>query len=72
MKYKVKTISFLKMVSTYDGFLSPLCNKCKTCDCDNPIENKKISLLGITHDMRMFVKGDQVSMVIFCEGYTSE
>jgi len=69
MKYRCKTLSVNKMEVTHQGFVSPLCDKCETIDCTNPIEKKKISIMGITKEYRVYSKGPEVSFVIACEGY---
>ena len=70
MKYKCKTIPIYKLITSYKGFTKSLCNSCKTEDCDNPIENRKVSVLGVNKDMRAYVKGNEISFVMFCEGYS--
>jgi len=71
VRYKCKTIKVDKLVTSHQGFIKPLCNNCKTTDCDNPIEKRKISVLGINKQMKVFVRGDDVSFVIFCEGFSN-
>lgn len=70
MRYKCKTLMVNKLVTSHQGFVKPLCSDCKTIDCDNPIEKRKISILGINKEMKVFVRGDDASFVIFCEGYS--
>jgi len=72
MQYKCKYQSLTKLAVSPKGFISPLCNNCKTVDCSNPIEKRKVSYLGINKEMRVYVRGDEFSFVIFCEGYTHE
>ena len=69
MKYKCKAIAMAKMIPTPKGFLQPLCNDCQTLDCENDIEVKKISVLGITTECKLLAKRDESHMVIACEGY---
>jgi len=57
------------MIATPKGFLDPLCNSCQTLDCENDIELKKISLIGITIEAKLLDKKDESYMVIACEGY---
>ena len=70
MEYRCITISMNKLLATPTGFVMPLCQTCKTIDCDNPIETRKISLVGIKEDMKVFVRGTQVRFVVKCNGYT--
>lgn len=69
MKYKCKIQPLLKLIATNKGFFSSLCNSCGTLDCENDIEKKKISLLGINVENNLLVKGDEAYVVISCEGY---
>ena len=69
MKYKCKAIPFTKMIATNTGFLEPLCNNCETLDCENDIEIKKVSILGINVDMKLLSKKDDSYIVIACEGH---
>ena len=70
MDYKCKKISIDRLLSTSQGFVRPLCDTCMTYDCDNPIEKRKISFLGINKEVKVFVVGDSYGFVTFCEGYT--
>ena len=69
MKYKCKTCRLSKMETTYKGFIRPLCETCRTIDCTNPIEKKKVSILGINKELRVYSRGNQMSFVVACEGY---
>lgn len=69
MKYKCKSVPMTQMIATPKGFLEPLCNDCETLDCENDIEIKKTSVLGITVESRLLAKRDESHMVIACEGY---
>ena len=60
------------MVATHKGFLVPLCESCQTEDCENLIETRKISILGVNKDIKFLVKGNDVYIVISCEGYTNK
>ena len=70
MKYKCTSFSFSKMLPTKDGFLEPLCNTCKTLDCENDIEITKVSILGITVENKLLSKKDDPHIVVSCEGYS--
>ena len=69
MKYKTKSIPLTQLIATNKGFFQPLCNDCQTSDCENDIEIKKISILGITVESRLLAKKDDAHMVVACEGY---
>lgn len=69
MKYRCKSIPMMQLVATNQGFLQPLCNDCQTLDCENDIEIKKISILGITVESKLLTKKDDSYMVVGCEGY---
>lgn len=72
MEYKCKTVSLNKLIATPMGFGMPLCQKCKTRDCTNPIEWRSVSFVGINKKVRVFVKGSQISFVVSCNGYTGK
>lgn len=72
MKYKCKAIPMAKMIPTPQGFLPPLCNDCHTLDCENDIEIRQVSILGINVEAKLLAKRDDAYMVISCEGYISE
>jgi hypothetical protein len=72
MRYKCKTMNIASMPVTYTGFVFPLCESCKTLDCSNPIEKKKVSLLGVNKEVRVYAKGQEVNFVIGCEGYLND
>ena len=60
------------MIATNKGFLEPLCNNCQTLDCENDIEIKKVSILGITVEAKLLAKKDDSHIVVACEGYISD
>ena len=70
MEYKCTTVSVSNLIATPIGFVMPLCQSCKTSDCDNPVENRKVSIIGIKKDVRVFVRGPQIYFVVKCNGYT--
>ena len=70
MEYKCTTVPMDKLISTPNGFAMPICQNCKTNDCDNPIEIRKVSIVGIKKDVKVFAKGNQFSFVVNCSGYT--
>ena len=58
-----------KMLMDHSGVIDSLCDSCSSADCDNPIETRKVSLIGILKNKKVFVRGDEVYFVIGCEGY---
>tara|TARA_Y100000310_G_scaffold57488_2_gene52708 strand:+ start:39919 stop:40107 length:189 start_codon:yes stop_codon:yes gene_type:complete len=58
-----------KMLVDHRGFAEPLCDFCKTADCDNPIETRKVSILGITKSKKVYVRNDEATFVVACEGF---
>lgn len=69
MHYECKTILVGKMQSGPKGPLEPLCNKCQCKDCSNPIEWRKISIIGVVYDFRVLIRGDEPSFVLECKGF---
>ncbi len=69
MEYQCRLINVSQLVATPTGFVTSLCDKCKIKDCDNPIEKVKISILGITKEMKVFNIGTDSRIVVQCEGY---
>ncbi|KKL46026.1 hypothetical protein LCGC14_2349730 [marine sediment metagenome] len=57
------------MEITHQGLVEALCNNCETIDCTNPIERKKISIVGIIKECRVYSRGAEASFVIKCEGF---
>ena len=70
MEYKCNIVSAAKLIASPTGFVMPLCQSCKTFDCDNPVESRKVSIVGIKKDIRVFVRGNQIYFVVNCNGYT--
>ena len=70
MRYKCKTLPINKLLMTHRGFIDCLCSSCKTLDCSNYIEKRKISILGVKKEIKVYARGDEVSFVMECEGYT--
>lgn len=70
MEYKCQLSSVSKMVSTPNGFAYPLCDMCKTLDCTNPIEKKKISIIGVVKEMKVYSRGNSDYFVFSCQGFS--
>ena len=66
-EYKVLSQDITKIAG---DFTPPLCMKCKSRDCENPIELREIALpvVGIKK-LKVLVQGRRVSAVRQCEGY---
>jgi len=69
MEYKCQTISLQKMLYGPQGVIDPLCNDCNSKDCSNTVQWHKISIIGIKKKHRVFIRGNECSAVIQCEGY---
>ena len=69
MHYEYKSISINKLAANKDGFVEPLCNSCKCKDCTNPVEWRKISIIGVTKNYRILVHDFDSNFVIQCKGF---
>jgi hypothetical protein len=67
-EYKIRAAQEITKIGI--DFSPPLCMKCKSRDCDNPIELREIALpvVGIKK-LKVLVQGRRVSAVRSCEGY---
>lgn len=70
MKYKNKSISLSTLVLSKNGPQQPLCNNCSTKDCGHLIEKTQVSILGVNKQWKLLSKGDNLSCVVECEGYS--
>lgn len=72
MEYKCRTIPLTSLIVTHDGFINPLCEKCKTLDCTNPIEKHKVAVVGIVKELKLYTKGlgKQYYFVVDCQGFS--
>ena len=70
MEYECKTCSVTQLLVTGIGAIEPLCNKCNTLDCTNPVEKREVSIMGVNRTWRMLNRGSEVYMVVECEGFT--
>ena len=64
MEYKCQTISMYRMLIGPKGFVIPLCETCVTKDCDNPIEKTKVSILGVTKEIKVYNRGSDPKIVV--------
>ncbi len=69
MEYQCLTISVAELKVGPKGIVMPLCETCETVDCDNPIEKKQVSLMGVKRSVRMYSKGVESKFVVQCVGY---
>lgn len=67
--YNCKTVSLNKLIFTPNGVLESLCTKCKTRDCENPIEEKTVMFLGIPKKIKVHVSTASVGAVVACDGF---
>ena len=71
MEYRCRMIPMSSLIISGGGIAMPLCMNCGTKDCSNPIEKMKMSIFGVTKEVRMYNRGSDPKMVIECEGYTN-
>ena len=69
MEYKCQTVNMSRMIVTSKGFISPLCERCNSQDCSNPIEKTDVSILGVVKKVKVYNRGVSPRFVIQCEGY---
>lgn len=69
MQYNCKVLPLTKLIAGPKGFIKPLCNTCLSKDCENPIENKLVSVTGITENMRIWSSKSTTGIVVSCDGY---
>lgn len=69
MKYRCTTIPLFQLISGPAGFLYSLCDTCKTVDCENPIEKKKVSVVGVKKQVKIYMRGNSANFVVECQGY---
>jgi len=69
MEYKCQTVNMSRMIVTSKGFISPLCERCNSQDCSNPIEKTDVSILGVVKKVKVYNRGTSPRFVIQCEGY---
>ena len=73
MEYKCNIILLTQLMSIKGAKISDgLCNKCCTKDCTNPIETKVVSILGVNKKGRFYIRGNEPSIVINCDGFMEE
>jgi hypothetical protein len=70
MEYRCKTQSMDRMIISPQGALYSLCENCQTKDCSNSIEKQKVSVFGVTRELKLFVRGSEYYCVVECAGYT--
>lgn len=69
MKYNYKSIPLIKIPHKIK---EPLCNSCVSCDCDNPVEKIDVSFPTGKKKWRLMVWGNDISIVVFCQGYQGD
>lgn len=71
MQYKCIAQSLSKVLFKSGQAVCSLCNNCESKDCTNQIENKKVSILGVSKKMRVLVGSDDIFAIVDCEGYVT-
>ena len=69
MEYNCTIVSLDKLLFSNKGFVTPLCDKCSIQDCTNNIENREISIMGVTQKHKVLTKGSNIYFVVECEGF---
>ena len=72
MEYSCKTISISKLPVNFKGVQSPLCDRCVTKDCSNPIRRAKISVQGVVEEHKVYLRGNEPYFVVVCQGYINQ
>ena len=72
MKPDCRTISLAQLAITPTGPAQPLCDSCYAVDCENPIEERDVSVFGKTETHNLYIRNEEPRMVIECEGYTTK
>jgi len=67
---KVRKISLDKLIITPSGMFEPLSQSCVHKDCGNPIEDKVVSVYGLTKQWRLYSGPGNPMVVVECESYT--
>ena len=52
--------------------MGPLCDKCGTKDCSNAIVLKEVSVFGINKKYKLCTRGEELFVVVDCEGFIPE
>jgi len=68
MIYPCKTIPLSQVA---DSRIKTMCDLCKSVDCENPIENKWVSVIGIKKKMRVYSTRSTDGIVVQCDGFVS-
>jgi len=71
MKYRHKTVPLTKVIISHIGVIEPLCNSCKTRDCEHLVEPKDVSVMGIKKPWRVVRQRGDSAVVVSCEGYSN-
>lgn len=69
MEYKCQTVNMSRMIVSSKGFFTPICEKCNSQDCSNPIEKTEVSILGVTKQVQVYNRGTSPRFVVQCEGF---
>ena len=72
MEYEIEVAPFNKMIIGVKGQMEPLCNNCVCPDCDNPIEERTVSCVGVPKKMKVYVAHNVIKQVVACRGYLSK
>lgn len=68
MNYPCKTHPLTVLA---DSRAKTLCDTCKSRDCENPIEKRDVSIIGVNKRMRVYVTKTSIGIVVQCDGFVS-
>ena len=69
MKYKCVLRPLTEIILDFRGPCCSLCDKCMTSDCSNVIVYKDVTLFGVTQKRKVYLKSNNLYLVLQCEGF---
>lgn len=66
MRYPCATAPLSRLA---DSRAKTLCDTCKSKDCENPVEKRPVSIIGVNKLMRVYITKTSVQIVTQCDGY---
>lgn len=59
------------LMNLSDSRAKSMCDLCKSRDCENPIESKFVSIIGVNRKMRVYVTRSADHIVTRCDGFVT-